>query len=152
MKKLLIVLMWLALGSSLMAQKENFRVQQAYETGGSIYKYFQIQGTGKDTSQTLDFYSTTVLKYWAGDTTSTGTDSVSLKIYIDHASLNTRADWLVSDSISITTDSTWTRYIYTDKARPTEPFMRVRVAGQAANKKLAYTKLIFIGAGWHSVR
>lgn len=127
---------------------KNYVINDAGTTTGTFY----IKGTARDTSEVITSWPLMTFKYWAGDTTRTGTDSVSLKIYIDHASLNTRADWLVSDSISITSDSTWTRYIYTDKARPTEPFMRVRVAGQAANKKLAYTKLIFIGAGWHSQR
>lgn len=147
MRKFLIVLMFFALCSCLLAQKENFRVQQAYETGGSIYKYFQITGTGKDTSQTMDFYSTTVLKYWAGDQISA--DSVNLKVYVDHASNPpTSGDWVCDDTLTVTSDSTWIKVIYTSEERPSEPFMRIRIEGQSTNRKAGNVIFKFLTVGW----
>ena len=117
----------------------------------STYEYIYIKGTEADTSEYYIMPPYLTFSIVIYDTTSGG-DSSNVKFYVDRCTdPNGLADWTVEDSLNIpaTSDSAFTKWVYTEIAKSNEVYYRVRMIGQADNRKLAYTKVYMRASPWN---
>jgi len=150
MKQIIFIIAFL-IPVSLLAQGEfvpNTRTEADSASLGAMF----VTGTGIDTSDKFIAWGWEAFNFFVGDTSSGG-DSSSIRFYVDICTDPiTLQDWVVEDSLTVSTDSTWTKWLYQDEARLPFPWKRIRAAGQDGNKKLSATKSIVRHSGWNSTR
>lgn len=107
--------------------------QSKWDLGTVLDTY--ISSTNADTSITFTTRDVMTFNFFLGDTSSGG-DSSQVEFFFDFCTdPTTLEDWIIEDSTTISDDSTWTRYILTEFAVSSFPYMRVRAVGRADNKK-----------------
>lgn len=90
-----------------------------------------VASTDADTSSTFNSKPTMSFNVWASDTLNA--DSVAIEFFLDLSVIPDSSDWIVVDSLTVTTDSIWTPWIPTEFAIPSFPYYRIRKVGQAGN-------------------
>ena len=116
--------------------------------GDGTNDYFYLAGTNADTSTYYIMSPYLTFKLFLADTTSGG-DSSSVRFYVDRCfDPVIQQDWIVEDSLDISSDSTWTSWIYTSESRSNETYYRVRSKGLIGNRILASVKALIRQISW----
>lgn len=147
MKSLIIVLVLLT--PVLLQAQGNFQAFTITEVDSSSLEAIYVTGTETATSDYFLNWPSLAFNIFVDDTSSGG-DSSAIEFKLYKCTSLVLLDWVVEDSLTFSTDSTWTSWLYCEEKRLPFQYCKFECVGQAGNKKLSATKAIIRRAVWHT--